>query len=206
MFNIRDQQCIRRINLSENSNEVVVYWGKELSGQYTVHSAYRLLQAPKHIWRHDDENSIWQKTWRIKAPPKAYRLGVEDVEYIHCHCSLAVQCWQSILPQVPTNNYNNLFQWWKKKVKPQSHYPYFVEGDGKKLWVAPQTIDYMKILVDTSTFAEYNASGKDRTAEEVAAFFEDEKREEDGDEDGGVGVLRRRRRRGRGGSLEERRM
>ncbi|XP_074359773.1 uncharacterized protein LOC141699867 [Apium graveolens] len=145
MFNIRDQQCIRRINLSENSNEVVVYWGKELSGQYTVHSAYRLLQAPKHIWRHDDENSIWQKTWRIKAPPKvlnfmwrslsnclpamtmllqknvhvdllcqAYRLGVEDVEYIHCHCSLAVQCWQSILPQVPTNNYNNLFQWWKK--------------------------------------------------------------------------------------------
>ncbi|XP_074373498.1 uncharacterized protein LOC141713827 [Apium graveolens] len=37
-----------------------------------------------------------------------------------------------------------LLQWkLAQKQKSQSQYPYFVEGDGKELWVAPQT-DYMK--------------------------------------------------------------
>lgn len=52
-----------------------------------------------------------------------------------------------------------LLQWNQaQKQKPQSQYPYFVEGDGKEIWVAPQT-DYMKISVDAAVFVESHASG-----------------------------------------------
>lgn len=70
MFNVRDQQCIRSVPLNENQDEDTLYWGKEVSGQYTVRSAYRMLQEHKNIWRPQDQNSMWRKTWRIKAPPK----------------------------------------------------------------------------------------------------------------------------------------
>ena len=59
MFNTRDQQCIRRIVLSDTLEDDSVYWGKEASGKYTVRSAYRLLQAQKNVWRPDDQNSMW---------------------------------------------------------------------------------------------------------------------------------------------------
>lgn len=52
-----------------------------------------------------------------------------------------------------------LLQWnLAQKEKPQSRFPYFVEGDGQNLWVVPQ-VDYMKISVDAAIFTEYNASG-----------------------------------------------
>lgn len=51
MFNSRDQQCIRRINLNVRDNEDMVYWGAEATGQYTVRSAYHILQAQKFLWR-----------------------------------------------------------------------------------------------------------------------------------------------------------
>lgn len=70
MFNIRDQQCIKRINLSASSEEDEIYWGREVSGQYSVRSAYRLIQQQKNLWRHADQNSTWRKTWSVKAPPK----------------------------------------------------------------------------------------------------------------------------------------
>ncbi|KAL8125183.1 hypothetical protein AgCh_012747 [Apium graveolens] len=44
MFHTRDQQCIRRINLTESSEEDEFYYRKEVSGHYSVRSAYRLLQ------------------------------------------------------------------------------------------------------------------------------------------------------------------
>lgn len=47
-----------------------MYWSQESSGQYSVRSVYRLLQAQKNQWRQDDDGSFWRKIWRIKAPPK----------------------------------------------------------------------------------------------------------------------------------------
>lgn len=243
MFNIRDQQYIRRIPLSVNNNEDEVYWGKETSGQYTVRSAYTLLQEQKNMWRQEDQTSTWRKTWRIKAPSKVLnfvwralsnclptmvmlrqknvsvnslcqicRLGEETVEHILCKCDFANQCWQRIIPQVQCNDDSSIFQWWEKvlevcdnekraevaticwslwrarnvliwnkkytqlnvvianakqyllqwriaqKNTTQPRYPYFAEGDGLEIWVAPQ-VDYMKISVDAATFCEYNAYG-----------------------------------------------
>ncbi|XP_074360374.1 uncharacterized protein LOC141700535 [Apium graveolens] len=70
MFNDRDHQCIRRIRPNVNENDDVMYWGEEATGQYTVRSAYRLLQAQKSLWRQEYQYSIMRKTWRLKAPPK----------------------------------------------------------------------------------------------------------------------------------------
>lgn len=70
MFNVRDQQCIKSIALTEGNEEDELYWGKEKSGQYSVRSAYRLLQYQKNLWRQEDQNSTWRNTWRVKAPPK----------------------------------------------------------------------------------------------------------------------------------------
>lgn len=70
MFNSRDQQCIRRINPTVRDNEDMVYWGAEVTGQYTVRSAYRILHAHKFLWRQNHQQCIWRKTWRLKAPPK----------------------------------------------------------------------------------------------------------------------------------------
>ncbi|KAL8155665.1 hypothetical protein AgCh_000896 [Apium graveolens] len=52
-----------------------------------------------------------------------------------------------------------LLQWSiAQKSKPQSHFPYYVEGDGQEVWVAPQ-IEYMKISADAAVFNEYNSTG-----------------------------------------------
>lgn len=145
IFNTRDQQYIRSIVLSENQTEDELYWGKESTGQYTVRSAYRMLQAQKQVRRQEDQNSMWQKTWRIKAPAKVLnltwrslsnclpsksrllqknvnveplcetcRMEEETIEYIFCTCTLAVQCWQNITPQIISNNFTSLVQWWEK--------------------------------------------------------------------------------------------
>ncbi|KAL8131281.1 hypothetical protein AgCh_007272 [Apium graveolens] len=145
LFNTRDQQCIRRITLTDSSEEDEVYWGKEASGMYSVRSAYRLLQEQKNLWRQEDQTSAWRKTWRVKAPPKVLnfmwralsnclptmvmlsqkqvpvssvcqvcRNGEETVEHILCHCTLATQCWQIVLPRFSVNGSYNFFQWWQK--------------------------------------------------------------------------------------------
>lgn len=62
MFNVRDQQCIKSIALTEGNDEDELYWGKEMSGQYSVRSAYRLLQYQKNLWRQEDQNSTWRNT------------------------------------------------------------------------------------------------------------------------------------------------
>lgn len=145
LFNTRDRQCIMRIRLSESTEEDEVYWGKEVSGHYSVRSAYRLLQEQKNLWHQDDRNSTWRKTWRVKAPPKILnfmwralsnclptmkmlthkhvhvssmcqvcRNGEETVEHILCHCTLAAQCWQRVLPQFTAYGSHSFFQWWQR--------------------------------------------------------------------------------------------
>lgn len=43
-----------------------LYWCKEVSGNYSVRSAYKLLQAQKNLCRQQDNAGLW----RIKAPSK----------------------------------------------------------------------------------------------------------------------------------------
>lgn len=73
LFNLRDQQCILNTRIGDE-NEDSMYWWQESSGEYSVRSAYRLIQARKGLWRVSDNNSVWRDIWRIKAPPKVLNL------------------------------------------------------------------------------------------------------------------------------------
>lgn len=70
LFNERDQRYIRRIFLSEIQTADCLYWSKDSTWLYSVRSAYRLLPVQKNLWQRHDSGSIWNKLWRIKAPPK----------------------------------------------------------------------------------------------------------------------------------------
>lgn len=70
LFNDTDQDCIRQATLNDSVNEDCLYWKKEISGLYSVRSVYRLLQAQKCLWQREDDNTLWRKVWKIKAPQK----------------------------------------------------------------------------------------------------------------------------------------
>ncbi|XP_074347310.1 uncharacterized protein LOC141686155 [Apium graveolens] len=74
LFNARDQQCIKKVELGELDMEDGVYWSQELHGNYSVRSAYRLLQRQRGYWVESDNNSVWRKVWRINASAKILNL------------------------------------------------------------------------------------------------------------------------------------
>lgn len=74
LFNLRDQRCILKTQVGGGSMEDVVYWHEEGSGEYTVKSAYRLLQRRKGSWSLENNGSIWRRMWSIKAPPKVLNM------------------------------------------------------------------------------------------------------------------------------------
>lgn len=74
LFNDRDQDCIRSVPLNEDMRQYRIYWSKESSGEYSVRSAYRLLQVQKALWRQEDNDSFWRKIWKIRALPKVLNL------------------------------------------------------------------------------------------------------------------------------------
>ncbi|KAL8146995.1 hypothetical protein AgCh_004640 [Apium graveolens] len=74
LFNLRDQQCILNMRIGDENEEDSLYWWQERSGEYSVKSAYRLIQAQKGLWRVSDNSSVWRIIWRIKAPPKVLNL------------------------------------------------------------------------------------------------------------------------------------
>ena len=54
--------------------EDLVYWLYEVHGEYSVRSAYKMLQRQKGNWREEYVDSVWRKVWRIKAPAKILNL------------------------------------------------------------------------------------------------------------------------------------
>lgn len=51
MFNYMDQQCIINTHIHGNEAEDSLFWNEDISGDYTVKSAYSLLQKQK-VTRH----------------------------------------------------------------------------------------------------------------------------------------------------------
>lgn len=74
LFNVRDQQCIFNTKPDVNSAVDRLYWSNEVSGIYSVKSAYRLLQKRKELWSVDSNDSIWSKVLWVKTPPKVLNL------------------------------------------------------------------------------------------------------------------------------------
>lgn len=75
VLNERDRSCVLAIPLSNSRTEDHLYWRLEDSGNYSVKSAYRFLQAQKVSWNDETDDKLWQTLWSIKAPPKALNLA-----------------------------------------------------------------------------------------------------------------------------------
>ncbi|KAL8091980.1 hypothetical protein AgCh_034313 [Apium graveolens] len=123
-----------------------MYWCHEKHGDYSVKSAYKLLQVQKSYWRRSDSNSLWSKIWRIKAPAKARN----ELVWNKKACRLYV---------IVDNAKQYLEQWrYAQRKVSYSMFPQSVEGDGEVSWVKPQESE-IKVYVDAALFEEFNASG-----------------------------------------------
>lgn len=65
MFNDRDREAIQDIALRRNQHIDTRYWCYEQNGQYTVKSAYKMLQRALGRWTEDEENKLWRGLWKL---------------------------------------------------------------------------------------------------------------------------------------------
>lgn len=56
-------------------------WRLEHSRQYSVRSAYRLLQNQKGAWNAGDNIVFWKSLWNTEAPPKVLNLVCRAATY-----------------------------------------------------------------------------------------------------------------------------
>lgn len=74
IFNDRDQRCILNTTVEHQLDRDTLFWKHEQSGDYSVRSAYKLLQLQKGVWNVNNNLSFWKTIWSTKAPPKALHL------------------------------------------------------------------------------------------------------------------------------------
>lgn len=59
IFEARDQHCILNTRIERELDKDILSWKLEHSGQYSVKSAYKLLQSQKGAWIQDENNGFW---------------------------------------------------------------------------------------------------------------------------------------------------
>lgn len=69
MFEEMDVNLILSIPLNQNERDVW-YWKKERLGNYSVKSAYVLLQEHKNLSNASTGDRCWKRLWALKIPPK----------------------------------------------------------------------------------------------------------------------------------------
>lgn len=74
IFNVRDQHHIINTKIEQDLERDTLYWKHEQSGNYSVRSAYRLIQAQKGEWNANANLNFWKNIWSIKGPPKVLNL------------------------------------------------------------------------------------------------------------------------------------
>ncbi|KAM6552834.1 hypothetical protein CsatB_013596 [Cannabis sativa] len=72
MFEERDINLIRSIQLSQTRVNDGWCWNMESSGFYSVKSAYNFLQASKGNWLFLQDDTCWKKLWKLCIPPKVH--------------------------------------------------------------------------------------------------------------------------------------
>lgn len=70
VFIERDASLIMGIPLASNSEDDTWYWRKEWLGQYSVKSAYHLLQEGKEETVTVNYSNYWKNLWKLKVPQR----------------------------------------------------------------------------------------------------------------------------------------
>ncbi|KAM6600724.1 uncharacterized protein LOC133034004 [Cannabis sativa] len=70
MFNNRDSDIILGIPLSSNVSIDTWSWEGERTGEFSVKSAYSMLQQQKRAEEMAANSDIWRQLWQLKVPPK----------------------------------------------------------------------------------------------------------------------------------------
>ena len=70
LFNQRDQERILHTPNSAEGEVDSITWKFELSGTYTVKSAYKLNQRLKGVFNLNERSTVLMSLWKIKAPPR----------------------------------------------------------------------------------------------------------------------------------------
>lgn len=98
IFDLRDQQLISGTIIEQDLEDDILTWKLENSGQYSVKSAYKLLQQEKGNWNMGNNMSFWKSLWNIKAPLQVLNLIWRALTY----CLPTLLQLQS--KHVPVNN------------------------------------------------------------------------------------------------------
>ncbi|XP_074328054.1 uncharacterized protein LOC141665964 [Apium graveolens] len=107
LFNQRDQLCIAHSPVGGENEEDGLFWSEDRTREYTVKSAYRLLQKHKGAWVTDDNSRLWTRTLSTKKTvlnAKQVSISVmclicngevETILHAIVSCLFATQCWRS---------------------------------------------------------------------------------------------------------------
>uniref|UniRef100_A0A803P267 Reverse transcriptase domain-containing protein n=1 Tax=Cannabis sativa TaxID=3483 RepID=A0A803P267_CANSA len=74
VFNNRDIASITAVPILQVAAVDSFTWHFELSGTYSVKSAFHLLQKEKGAWDTVEASKFWNELWRLKIPPKIKNL------------------------------------------------------------------------------------------------------------------------------------
>lgn len=109
LFNSRDQKCILETPIYEGDD--IIYWKHDFSGEYTVKSAYKLIQRLKGAFNSAQKSEVLLRLWKIKAPPKVINVAwralcgflptLVQLQFKHVqvdtHCPVCLQEEETIL-------------------------------------------------------------------------------------------------------------
>lgn len=107
LFNQRDHERILHTPIYEDERVDKISWTHEISGTYTVKSAYRLSQRLKGVFNLNERSKVLMSLWKIKAPPRVLNI-----------------VWRAITGCLPT-----LMQLSHKRVSVNTQCPIYLNGD-----------------------------------------------------------------------------
>lgn len=73
IFDDRDVNLILSVPIRENERDIW-YWRKEKLGNYSIKTAYVLIQGNKESNSINASNRQWKRMWNLKIPPKVKNL------------------------------------------------------------------------------------------------------------------------------------
>nr|XP_017251819.1 PREDICTED: uncharacterized protein LOC108222412 isoform X2 [Daucus carota subsp. sativus] len=73
MFEDRDYMLIMSIPIQQGESDSW-YWKKDKMGQYSVKSAYAMIEEKKYNAHSSDSSGFWKRIWNLKIPPNIKNL------------------------------------------------------------------------------------------------------------------------------------